>query len=70
MKNFNDFLKSLDTDKMEYDILDLNFSHDDYEKMLQEFTPEQIRYIVRMSKAISLAYLRQYDAFLREQSDE
>ena len=70
MKDFNAFLESIDTDKIEYDVLDLNFSSDDYEKMLALFSPEQFRYMYRLSKSIALAYLRQYDRFLREQSHE
>lgn len=70
MKLFSDFLENIDKEKLEYDILDLNFSKEEYQKLLSEFTPEQFKYIFKLSKAISLAYLRQYDLFLREQSDE
>lgn len=70
MKNFNEFLDSLNADKLEFDILNLNFSSSEYEKILNEFTPEQFRFMCRLSKAIALAYLRQYDLFLREQFGE
>lgn len=68
--DFSDFLTFIDSDKLEYDVLDANFSEGEYKKVLSEFTPEQFRYIFRISKAVSLAYLRQYDAFLREKSNE
>ena len=70
MKSFSDFLDGIDMNVLEYDVLDTHFSKSDYSKMLEEFTPEQFRMMYRLSKAISLAYLRQYDSFLRSQSDE
>ena len=68
MKDFQSFLKSVDIDKMEFDIV--NDIRGDISDLFEYIPKEGAAALIRIMHATVKTYLRAYHQFLLEQFDE
>lgn len=63
-KDFNDFLRNIDVDKLEYDVL-----HEIHGSIMGLQDDENTKALLRIMHGTVKAYLRAYHQFLFEESD-